>query len=197
MRIFLLNGPPRSGKDAAGEMLMSLLDNACILKFAEPVKMSAHAVMRMMRGEGTVPLSEAFDTCKDEPSPFFFGLTPRDVYIAVSEKLCKPLYGEGIFGSLLADQIQKKKDEGFENFIITDSGFQQEAEVLQDRFGVQVYVLNLCRNGATFDNDSRGRIDLEDCLSFEIRNNGTRGDLRVRLAEVVRDIENGWVKCND
>ena len=112
MKIFLLNGPPRSGKDAAGKILLSMLDNACIMKFAEPVKLSAHAVLRMLKGSGTVPLGEAFDLCKDEPSPYFRGLTPREVYIAVSENLCKPLFGKDIFGKLMAEQVEKKKDEG-------------------------------------------------------------------------------------
>jgi hypothetical protein len=194
MKIFLLNGPPRSGKDAAGKLFLSMLDNACILKFAEPVKMAAHATMRMLEGEGTVPLGEAFDHCKDQSSPYFRGRTPREVYIAISEKLCKPLFGEDIFGRIMADQIRKKQAEGVENIIITDSGFQQEAEVLQDEFGDQVYVVNLYRHGATFDNDSRGRIQLEDCLTYEIRNNGTPGDLRVQVATVLRDSENKWVQ---
>lgn len=197
MKIFLLNGPPRSGKDAAGKILLSMLDNACIMKFAEPVKLSAHAVLRMLKGSGTVPLGEAFDLCKDEPSPYFRGLTPREVYIAVSEKLCKPLFGKDIFGKLMAEQIEKKKDEGYENFIITDSGFQDESMVLKDRFGDQVYVVNLHRNGTCYSGDSRGRIYLKDNLTYEVRNNGTHGDLRVRVAEVLRDVENGWVRCND
>ena len=197
MKIILLNGPPRSGKDATGKLLESMMDKACVLKFAEPVKMSAHAVMRMLKGSGTVPLSEAFDTCKDEPSPYFFGLSPREVYIAISENLCKPLFGEAVFGELMATQIREKQEEGFDNFIITDSGFQKEAEVLEHHFGEQVYLVNLHRDGATFTNDSRGRIELPDCLTYQIRNNGTHSDLRVRVAEVLRAIENNWVKCDD
>jgi hypothetical protein len=174
-----------------------MVKNSAEVRFAEPVKMSAHAMMRMMRGEGVVPLCEAYNEFKDEPHPDFFGQKPRSVYIAVSEILCKPLFGEDIFGVLLVEQIKKKQLEGVENFIIPDSGFQAEAEVLRAAFGNQVYVVSLHRNGTCYSNDSRGRIHLDGCLHYEVRNNGTLGDLRVRVAEVLRDIENGWVSCND
>jgi len=197
VKIFLLNGPPRVGKDTTANMLSAMLENARIMRFAEPVKMSAHAIMRMLKGSGTVPLCEAFDGCKDEPNPYFRGLAPREVYIAVSEDLCKPLFGKDIFGKLLAERIQEMKDQGVENFIIPDSGFQEEAMVLKEHFGDQVYVLNLRRNGTCFNGDSRGRIYLKDNLTYDIGNNGTRGDLRVRVSEVLRDIENGWVRSDD
>ena len=188
MNIFLLNGPPRSGKDATGKLIAQMLPDTSVLKFAEPVKMVAHATMRMLRGEGVVPLSEAFDLCKDEPSPYFLGKTPREVYIATSEAYCKPLFGENIFGQLLATQIKKKKEEGITNFIVTDSGFSGEAQVLGEHFGDQIFVLNLHRHGTSFDNDSRGRLP-EGFHEYEIQNNGTHGELRVRVAEILSDIE--------
>lgn len=196
MNIFLLNGPPRSGKDATGKLLAEMLEDTCILKFAEPVKMVAHAAMRMLRGAGVVPLSEAFDLCKDEPSPYFFGKTPREVYIATSEAYCKPLFGENVFGQLLAAQIKKKKEEGLTNFIVTDSGFSEESKVLDEHFGDQIFVLNLHRHGTSFNNDSRGRLP-EGFREYAIYNNGTPGELRVRVAEILSDIENHKESLHD
>lgn len=189
MNIFLLNGPPRSGKDATGKLLAQMLPDTCVLKFAEPVKMVAHTAMRMLRGEGVVPLSEAFDFCKDAPNPYFFDKTPREVYIATSEAYCKPLFGENIFGQLLATKIKKKKEEGITNFIITDAGFAGESKVLNEQFGDQIFVLNLNRHGTSFVNDSRGRLPVSNWQEYEIHNNGTHGELRVRVAEILSNIE--------
>lgn len=156
MDIFLLNGPPRSGKDTAGRLLQRLLhENAPkgfssrIVKFATAVKRAAHAIY------GKPDLHpEYFENSKDVRSPWFFGKTPREVYIAVSETYFKPLHGQDIFGRLLADSLCLGACDAV---IVTDSGFEAEANALIDAFPqARFHLLRTYRPGYTFAGDSRG-----------------------------------------
>lgn len=190
MRIYLLNGPPRSGKDTAGKMLAKMLDNAVVMKFATPLKMATHAMMAMLRGDKQVPGPEAFEDSKDTPQEFFFEATPRCAYINVSEGLCKKLFGKRIFGTLMVKKIKEAQEKGIENVVITDSGFQEEAQILVDEFGAEnIDLIRVLREGSHFIGDSRDYISLGDASPRFLHNDGSRGDLRMSVAGLLLDME--------
>ncbi len=190
MRIYLLNGPPRSGKDTAGKMLAKMLDNAVVMKFATPLKMATHAMMAMLRGDKQVPGPEAFEDSKDTPQEFFFEATPRCAYINVSEGLCKKLFGKRVFGTLMVKKIKEAQEKGVENVVITDSGFQEEAQVLVDEFGAEnTYLIRVIRPGTDFNGDSRGWIDIEGVHKHQMANTGERSHIRLLVAEMVGQME--------
>lgn len=211
-KILLINGPPRSGKDTAGDMVANLT-GATVYKFATALKHGAHALFYGMHGDLSPTTcahamhAAAFEQDKDKPLERFFGLTPREAYIALSEVFCKPLFGTAFFGTVLAAQIAADAPA---LAVITDSGFVPEAEELCTQFGREnVAVLQLYRRGHHFSEasdedfrqkiaaailsgvglkealrsvtDSRNYVDLDDVYTEQIFNNGTKRNLHVLL----------------
>ena len=156
MKLILLNGPPRSGKDTAGDLLKEQLHRPDFpvetYKLAAILKEMVHKAYTPEGGP--VPPHDAFEDSKDEPADFFQGQTPRKAYIQFSEHYIKPLYGQDYFGQRLAEVI---REDGPAIAIVTDSGFAEEAKPLLDlldtpKDGLQVH---LHREGTSFDGDSR------------------------------------------
>lgn len=172
--LILLNGPPRAGKDYAGRILFRILDElrpTAVVKFATEVKERCHAAYRIFDVDGEPVPADSFERTKDQPSASFLGRTPRECYIAFSEKLMKPLHGQDVFGRLLLKTIQ-----GFSGpwtFVITDSGFAAEARPLVEHVGAsRALLIRLHREGRTFAGDSRSYIELDGVRTVDIVNPG-------------------------
>lgn len=145
MRIIALNGPPRSGKDTAAKLL-----GIPVFKFASILKRSAHAMYGL-----DVPV-DFFEDRKDQRCPEFYGLTPRNIYIEVSERYFKPVHGNDFFGTVLAEALARSNHEAV---AISDSGFDIELIPLIERFGENsITVVRLHRDGCSFRGDSRNYV---------------------------------------
>lgn len=184
-KLILVNGPPRSGKDTAGGLIREITNgDARVDKFARVLKEMCHAAYGQVFADGTVCPHDFFENCKDQPHPEFHGATPRQVYIAMSERMMKPLHGPGIFGKMLLEKHLWMCGTNGAILVVTDSGFREEAEVLVERFGAaNTTIVQLEREGCTFENDSRDYVYLAH-LRVEvarIANNGTIDQLRERL----------------
>jgi hypothetical protein len=172
MQIILLNGPPRAGKDSLALALQRSAGwkQSAIVKFADELKHMTH------RAHGYVnATADAFEHCKDDPEqgpqP---GVTWRQAYIAMSERYVKPLFGDDYFGHHLAETI---RDYPYEFQFVSDSGFVGEAKVLIDAFPGQVRLVHVHRTGCTFENDSRGWIELHEVPTFDVLNDGSLANL--------------------
>lgn len=162
MKIILLNGPPRAGKDSIGAALAQALFGKCSLnKFAAPI------VEFMKREFGITP-----DTVdKDRPHPMLLGRTPRDVMIAYSERFCIPLWGHDFFGRSAAIRLANDPDPK-SVVVFTDSGFVREAEPLVLKFGASnILQVRVHRPGHTFQNDSRSFWHHKEIGDLEFDNN--------------------------
>lgn len=184
MKVILLNGPPRCGKDSAGEAIENLIPNITVRvdKFARVLKDRAHALYGMPNLR-----HDHFENKKDEPQECFLGLTPRQAYIEVSEQYFKPVHGADIFGKLF---IEEQKGLFHTDILaITDCGFEAEVKALIDWVGADnVMLLNILRPGCTFDGDSRGYLNGQDVGSCDvIANNGTLEEFQKTVARVVAD----------
>jgi hypothetical protein len=186
VKVLLLNGPPRSGKDALGNAIIKILgeERAVMAKFAHVLKVMTHNLY------GIECETEQFDPIKDDPNDAFYGATPRQAYIAVSERLMKPLHGSDFFGERLADDVE---DFYFDKdlVVVTDSGFKEEAEVLVRRFGRDaVYLVRLSRPGTDFSGDSRSYVDLDlpDGHVMVIRNEGPIEEMPYLAAYVLQQV---------
>lgn len=190
MHLFFVNGPPRSGKDTVGAIIADLFGGR-VDKFARILKERTHALYGQTDLEGCALPHDAFETAKDIPLPAFLGLTPRQAYIHVSETCMKPIHGDVIFATLLANDWESKFEFGGMpegNFIITDSGFVGEAQEMMRRFPyADVTLLQIEREGTSFSGDSRSYINICDPNStleprvvrtVRVVNNGTKEDLR-------------------
>lgn len=170
--IFLLNGPPSSGKDTLAEFLNANITGGEVVKFARPIKDAVRALYCHND-------QKLFDTCdapenKNERVPAFHGVSCREAQIALSEQMMKPLHGSQIFGRILAQYIAYADAE---YFFVSDSGFRDEALALIEVFKPEnVTLIQIERDGFTFEGDSRSYIDLTDVLEsrFKLSNNTTK-----------------------
>lgn len=147
-KLIVLNGPPRCGKDTLADFLADEWGMAH-LKFAGRLKQMTHGLYG-------VPMPAAinqFESCKDEPNPSFFGLTPRQAYIAVSEAYIKPVHGKDFFGKRLLEKINQIPKN---LFVASDGGLIEELiPVVEGLGGENVLVLKISRPGCNFEGDSR------------------------------------------
>lgn len=181
IEILLVNGPPRSGKDTVANYLAAHYGFRHV-KFAGALKRATHALVQELNGSNEPLLSDAFEWAKDEPNTAFFGSTPRETYIAVSEWLCKELWGDRIFGTVLAKQIARLALRGEKRFVVSDSGFVEEARELVEWFGHdRIKLIRMHRDGCDFSKDSRGHVSLPDVEELDLHNNGAVDDLHDAL----------------
>ena len=162
MRVILLNGPPRAGKDSIGRALHNVMIPAArVSKFAKPI------VDYMWRNYGID--TEAVN--KDAPHDRLHGRTPREVMIAYSERFCKPLFGQDFFGMQAVLEVERTVEyrQGF--LVFTDSGFVHEAVPVLRRVGKgNVLQVRVSRPGCSFHNDSRSYWHHDDIGSIEFDN---------------------------
>lgn len=168
--IILLNGPPRSGKDTIAREIERIGEDEMrgvvhCLKFAQPLKVAAHAALNLMSDGGDAPLpADAFEDDKDRPLQAFFGLSPRQFYIQFSEVWMKPLFGHDIYGGLAARTVSRIDAIKTNRLcVFSDSGFASEARVLIEKFGPdRILLVRLHRPGTSFAGDSRSYLKIPE-----------------------------------
>ena len=185
MRIVMFNGPPGAGKDAAGRALLKGLYGTEVVKLAGALKSATHELFGL---HGLAP--SGFEAVKNDPADEFFGLSPREAYILVSEKMVKPVLGEDFFGRVLVNRIRRLRNCRIA--AVTDSGFVDEARPVVEAFGPEnVLLVRLHRPGHTFAGDSRSHIDLPAVASFDIVNDGDEAAFGTLVVHVVSQWASG------
>lgn len=182
MQILLLNGAPRSGKDTVAKMLKDAASSSVHLeKFALPMKLSVPLIYGVPREKWEKELDT--ERNKDMACSDFFGKTPREVQIALSEDFLKPMHGKKIFGELLGRRLKGLQGRSMlECVVISDSGFYDEAKEIINMFGAdRVQLWRIHREGYDFKGDSRSHVDLKEdgVACYDIHNNGSLDDLRL------------------
>lgn len=178
MKVILFNAPPRAGKDTAADLLTKYLNgfdgvNAFRYSFARPLKEATHALY------GIDAPWDAFEFTKDMPQEKFFGLSPREAYIKVSEEMVKPVLGAEHWGNVFLSQV--KKYGGFKGesvVVVSDCGFI--TEVLQIKKEIQahnMFLVYMEREGTSFKNDSRSYVKDPSIPSYYLDNNGDLAEL--------------------
>lgn len=182
--IVLLNGPPYAGKDTLADHMICSVPRTMKRRMAHELKIRTHRLYDCP--EVSWDTSDYYDPIKDAPSPDFLGLTPRQAYIAVSEKLFKPMHGEEIFGELFLQWLKKRQRGLMPDLVmVPDSGFATEfnpiiREVGRDR--VLLIRIHANRRGKSFAGDSRSHIHIPGVESVDLFND-TEGDPSGYLAE--------------
>lgn len=178
--IILLNGPPRCGKDTAAGFLMKNLHNCAHYKMSSPLKRAVPALYNL-----SDDIMKVLEDQKDHVTPFLFGHTYRDVQIAISECLLKPLHCEHIFGRI-AVLAMRQMDAG--NIVVSDTGFDDEVLPILDEFGPgNVGLIQITRKDHTFENDSRDWIDPGPFRHHaDVFNYGTLEDYEKEIMGVMR-----------
>lgn len=172
--LFLLNGPPRSGKDELARILGRILGPETIghYKLSKQLKLRTHAMYGLRKVSGAVLDADHFESVKDEPRAEFLGLTPRQAYIDAHERYWKPVHGERILGEFLAREIQASPFD-FQHAVVSDAGDREQCLPLLDLYGgPNTILIRLRRDGCTWDN--RREFELPEAqVMFTLENNGT------------------------
>lgn len=182
--VVLLNGPPRCGKDTGANHLNRIIPRSRVMKFAGMLKRSTHIDFGL---PPELP-DDAFENCKDQPHPAFFGQTPRNAYIEKSEKRQKPFLGDDIYGRVLVRRMWRAYREGVRVFLMSDSGFAPEAVPVIQAVGAYNHLLlriHAEQRGCSFVSDSRSYIQLPGVVSYDLDNNGEIDDYMAQLRHYV------------
>lgn len=130
IRIILINGPDRSGKDTLAEIIGASLrkqgEAVHVVRLADPLKAAAAALYGLPadfikdEDKGT-PLAELGDEC------------PRDIWVSLAEECIKPNWGANFFAKTAANKISHIAGQAGGTpavFIVPDVRFIDEMETL-------------------------------------------------------------------
>jgi len=180
--LVLLNGPPRAGKSLASKVLADLIqDEVRVLYLSEQIKRATHCAYGMF----DVPF-DFFEDCKDAESELFFGLTPRQAYIAHSEEYMKKVHGADVFVHMF---LKRLTDRIPPISVVPDVGFQAEIDCMRRVWrGGNIVLLRMHRAGTSFAGDSRRFVVGGPGVKEIDIYNETLDQLRADLGEVARGL---------
>ena len=186
----LLNGPSGCGKDTLANLITQMSDGAVKkIKFAECVKVET----AKFYGVQLKKARKYFDTrkLKDKPTELFCGKSPREALIYVAEHIMKEHSGKDIVARRTAAEMHKLfAVESAADTIITDAGFDIEAEVMAETADV-VLIVQMHQKGNTFEGDSRDYINIHKpnvaTVQFQCNHDETPQTSANRLLQVIMD----------
>lgn len=149
--IFLLNGPPASGKDAAA---LYLKERHGVI----PMSFKHELFKKTCEYYGVTLewfMSE-YDNRekKEQPEEKLQGLSRRQALITYSEKIAKPQFGKEIWAKQLHSNLVIGMDHS-----VSDLGFEIEISFLINNMEANDFcIVQLLREGCDFSNDSRNFI---------------------------------------
>jgi len=172
--VIAFNSPPGSGKDTVASLLVEIIEyqGHTVKSFSFKDSLYEYAyqyISHLLLYEDFLFLCTN-RILKDKKNPLLFDMSPRNFLIFVSERHAKVVNGENVWATAVAEKIKTLETDNFS--IITDLGFQNEYYLLEKTF--DLYVINLQREGTSFNNDSRSWIDNDRNVPIiEIDNNGS------------------------
>ena len=204
MKLILLNGPPRSGKDTAARFIVdepTLISNPTVFeKFSLPIK-HAFAGM-MMTGVDDWGNVEGYEADKSSPIPLLGNVSYRAWQIAFAEDFMRHSFGTNIFSKLLLSRLEEyqRNEEGVEWLcVISDCGFQAEVDFLTREFPPSDTALfNIERPGTSFAGDSRETVVPSDPAIFHsiLANDSTLDEFRSRVIAATLNFLEGRIPPN-
>ena len=170
-KVILLNAPALTGKDYAARYL-KLATGGDVKEFKSRIFDIAIAMTGLSHTEFFTIYNNREK--KEKPHTKFFGKSPREFMIWISEDVCKPEFGQDYFGVVASRGISVIKGA-----IFSDSGFPIEVAPIAEVVGASnVYVVRFTRGGIKFEsNDSRDFLKECECphgVNFlDLTNDGT------------------------
>ena len=223
--VVVFNSEPSSGKDVATDFMLSYFNTGLKASFKDAlyVDTAKHFNIDVNdliehhkdRNLKEIP-SEMFNkyekhSLKQRTLSFLYGVgslfgvrslmslgyySSREALIHVSEDIVKPRQGNDFYGRKLVERIEASS----ERYVFTpDGGFKDEATPLLE-VGYNVYIVQLERNGTTFENDSRkflteddfkgedGSMLYENLKFIKMYNNGSLNDLYKTITDFSFDL---------
>ena len=157
--IFVTNGPPGSGKDAASEYLVEIYGFKHMTFKYELFKQTF-----VHYGVSEEWFMEGYNdrTKKELPEELLGGKSKRQALIHVAEDIIKPTYGSDYFGQQAASNIKLPGQ-----YCFSDSGFSTELQPLINKFGTEkVCLIQILRDGCDYSKDSRNYLHGKLCEEY-------------------------------
>ena len=191
--VVLFNGPPRSGKDSACEIIMKHFPEVHYVYFKE-ILYSETAKILGLDFNFWAKVCQNGDL-KDSPMLVMSAgelMTPRDVLIYLAEKVLKPKHGKEFIARGTAEtisgliQFQREQNNEEAVIVIPDLGFDYEIDTVREMIpNAHVISVAVHRPGFTFEGDSRSYVKHPD---FGLHNSETYEDLKHKVLRLFRNI---------
>lgn len=150
--LIILNGPPGVGKDTLALALKEAVGIQNI-SFKDPMWDIAESMLGAVKFEEFCDMYHDRKT-KELPQGWLAGMSPRQFFIHISEKVCKPLFGDQYFGYRLQEKYDDIIMSGDAMAVVSDGGFATELFPFINAHE-EVVVFRLYREGYHFGGDSR------------------------------------------
>lgn len=199
MKMIILNGPPRSGKDTFLKLMKAVfmddLPTDTFVPFSYKHTICAGVARRYKQRPEYVWELNANTLTKDVPYDMFGGNSIRQCFIYESEEVIKKELGENgvalrTFENLQVEWLVSSHIPLEQCVLVTpDGGFESEMNCAMDFFGIpreDILLVRFYREGCTFEGDSRSYIPNPDLI---IDNDGDKISLTKYLSVVKEFIE--------
>ena len=223
--IVIFNAPPNAGKDVSADYMHNYFQSGQRLSFKEALYQDTAEYFDIDvndlieyhsdRNLKEIPSEMFYKYDKHSLKQYVFALlfvigavfnirylmslgyySSREALIHVSENIMKPKYGQDYYGRKFLEKVENSPER---YVFASDGGFALEATPLLDK-GYNVYIVQLERNGVTFENDSRKLLTEDDFkgedgsmlynnLKFiKMYNNGSLDDLYKTITDFSFDL---------
>lgn len=194
--VVLFNGPPRSGKDSACEIIMEHFPEVHYAYFKEVLYEETAKILglnftfwaRVCQNNNLKDLP-MLDLTPGKASGL---MTPRDILIYLAEKVLKPQHGVDFIArktaSTIVDLIKLQREQSNEAAVIVvpDLGFDYEIDTFREMLpNAHVISVAIYRPGFTFEGDSRNYVKE---ANFGLHNTGSYEDLEHKALRLFRNI---------
>ena len=194
--VVLFNGPPRSGKDSACEIIMKHFPEVKYAYFKEVLYRESTKILGLdfnfwakVCQNGDLKDLPMLTMSAGETGAM---MTPRDILIYLAEKVLKPRYGKDFIArgtaDTIADLIEFQREQSNEEAVIVvpDLGFDYEIDTVREMLpNAHVISVAVHRPGFTFEGDSRSYVKYPN---FALHNNETYEDLKHNTLRLFRNI---------
>ena len=194
--VVLFNGPPRSGKDSACEIIMEHFPEVHYAYFKEVLYKESAKILGLdfnfwasVCQNGDLKDKPMITTVAGENGAL---MTPRDILIYLAETVLKPKYGRDFIARETADtiagliQLQREQSNEAAVIVVPDLGFDYEIDTVRDMLpNVHVISVAVHRPGFTFEGDSRNYVKDPN---FGLHNTGSYEDLKHKVLRLFRNI---------
>lgn len=186
----LISGPPRSGKSTLASLLMEIYAEETVAavqgSMGNIIKVATHAALQAISGRREVLAPDHFEETKDEKSPAFHGLKPRQAYVTMHEGFLKALWGPDFVAKVLAQQLASGPHRVV---VVPDLGMEEQMAPFAQRFR-KVIVISIRREGASWTDNRRSvagsrLFSTTGMLHYEVENNGSIADLKAWLRKEI------------
>lgn len=194
--VVLFNGPPRSGKDSACEIIMRHFPEVHYAYFKEVLYKESAKILGLDFNFWASVCQNG--DLKDKPMLTVSAgetggvMTPRDILIYLAEKVLKPKYGQDFIAretaNTIAELIQFQREQSNEEAVIVvpDLGFDYEIDTIRKMIpDAHVISVAVHRPGFTFEGDSRNYVK---GLNFGLHNTENYEDLKHKVLRLFRNI---------